>query len=329
MTLRILFTLLAVVCMCEKSPECVSHRFFKMDTITDITVVKNHYSVQTLWNSADSLLKDWEERFSVSGTKSEIRLLNERSSDTMIVSEMTAQIIKKALEYGDTLDGGFDLTILPIKELWGFGEHAKGDEPFPSASQVDSALRSVSYKNVRIHDDTVFFLSKDTRIDVGGIAKGFVLRELQRLVTARGYTDYLIAAGGDIVSGGNRPDKKPWRIGIQHPRAQDSILAAVDLDSGSIVTSGDYERFRVIDGKRYHHIFNSHTGYSCTGNQSVTIYGPDPVTVDILSTGLYCRSAADIAGFINKRPRFQCMVVDSSGVIYFSDGWKNKIELMN
>jgi thiamine biosynthesis lipoprotein len=95
------------------------------------------------------------------------------------------------------------------------------------------------------------------------------------------------------------------------------------------VTSGDYERFRIIDGKRYHHIFNSHTGYSCTGNQSVTVYGPDPVSVDILSTGLFCRDALEIIDFINMRSSFECMVIDSTGKILISEGWKDRVVLVN
>jgi thiamine biosynthesis lipoprotein len=325
----VVFAVFIVVFMCEKKPEVVKQRFFKMDTITDVTLVKkNNYSVNDIWQSIDSLLKDWEERFSVSDSNSEIRVLNERSSDTMVVSSMAAEMIRTALEYGDTLNGGFDLTILPIKELWGFGEKATGNEKLPTPEEVEKTLKYVNYKNVKIKGDTVIFMSRETRIDVGGIAKGFVLRELEKLVEKNGYENYLIVAGGDIVSGGKRPDGNPWRIGVQHPRASDSVLATVSLDSGSIVTSGDYERFRIIDGKRYHHIFNSHTGYSCTNNQSVTVYGQDPVVVDVFSTGLFCRSAEEIIDFIDKRPSFECLIVDSTGDVFISEGWKGRIELV-
>lgn len=319
---------LIALCMCEKKTETAKQRFFRMDTITDVTLVKIEHSVHEMWQSIDSLLKDWEERFSVSGINSEIRILNERLSDTMVVSPIAAEMIRTALVYGDTLNGGFDLTILPIKELWGFGEMKSGDESLPAPVDVEKTLQYVNYKNVCVKGDTVIFLSKDTKVDVGGIAKGFVLRELEMLVEKNGYTSYLIVSGGDIVSGGKRPDGAPWKIGIQHPRISDGIMATVNLDSGAIVTSGDYERFRIINGKRYHHIFNSHTGYSCTGNQSVTVYGPDPVLVDILSTGLFCRDALEIMAFIDKRPSFECMVVDSTGEILISEGWKSRIVLV-
>jgi thiamine biosynthesis lipoprotein len=300
-----------------------------MDTISEITlVVSQGKSVDRVWKAIDSLLSDWENRFSVEGKKSEITAINNRTHDTVVVSTTAAEMVAQGLAYGDTLNGSFDLTILPLKELWGFGENATGKEPLPTDSAVRETLKNVNYKNVKVYHDSIIFLSKETRIDVGGIAKGFVLRELHTLLETSGFSDYLIVAGGDIVSGGVRPDGKPWRIGIQHPRIRDSVIAVVNIDSGAIVTSGDYERFRIIDGKRYHHIFNSHTGYSCSRNQSVTIYGPDPVECDIFSTGLFCHNASEIIEFVNNRSRLEAVVVDSSGTVFISDRWKETVEMV-
>ncbi|MCX7727792.1 MAG: FAD:protein FMN transferase, partial [Chitinispirillaceae bacterium] len=141
--------------------------------------------------------------------------------------------------------------------------------------------------------------------------------------------NYLVVAGGDIVAKGNKPDGKPWLIGIRHPRKADGILATLPFTNGSIVTSGDYERFRIVNGKRYHHIFHSKTGRCCNNNQSVTIAGLDPREVDILSTGLFCLPAKDIVDYVNKRSHLECVVVDSAGTIYISDGWKSKIKIVD
>ncbi|MBN1576442.1 MAG: FAD:protein FMN transferase [Chitinispirillaceae bacterium] len=302
--------------------------FFRMDTVTDITVVlPEGDDLKPIWRSVDSLLLDWEERFSVTGEKSEVQALNRRTQQAMPVGRQLAAIIAFALRCGDTLDGGFDLTILPVKEVWGFGEQASESMPLPVDAQVDSALVCVNYKNIRLNDadDSVFFASPATRIDIGGIAKGFVLHEVARVLDARNIADYLVVAGGDVVGKGRRPDGKPWLVGIQHPRSTDSLLGTLSLDNASVVTSGDYERFRIVDGKRYHHIFNSHTGRSCLANQSVTVSGENPVEVDVLSTGLFCRSAGEIVAYINKRPGFQCLVVDSTGKIFKSSGWKGEV----
>lgn len=322
--------LLCIFCTgCKNNPELASKKIFRMDTITEITfVVKDKKEVQSCWNSIDSLLKDWEERFSVEGLGSEVRLLNERKKNTMPLSSQLKEMLQFALNYGDTLEGGFDLTVLPLKKLWGFGENSQADNSLPSEHQVRSALEKVDYRMLKIIGDSISFSSQQARIDVGGVAKGFVLREIGKLLNSYGINNYLISAGGDIIVKGKRVDGTPWRIGIQHPR-NNGVLGALELDSGSIVTSGDYERFRIINGNRYHHIFDTRTGYSSTKNQSLTICCQDPAEADVMSTGLFSRSAEEILEFINSRPRLDCLVVDSCGKVFISRGWKNRVTIID
>ena len=323
---------LVVVSRCNKVEKVEMVRFkrtfFRMYTITEVTIVQEKwYQPNSLWRSVDSLLLDWEKRFSISGEKSEIRIINERRRQSVPVGTQLSEMIAVGLQYGDSLDGGFDLTILPIKEVWGFDEGASDSMPLPSNAQIDSALAAVSYTRVRLNaaGDSILFSDETSRIDVGGIAKGFVLREVARMFDQRGVADYLIVAGGDVVGKGRRPDGRRWTIGIQHPRDQNGMIGTLTLDSGSVVTSGDYERYRIVDGKRYHHLFDSKTGQSCCANRSVTVWGMNPIVVDLLSTGLFCRPAEDVVAYINKRPGFQCLVVDSTGMIFTSRGWRGKI----
>lgn len=311
-----------------KPPTRYKQTFFRMDTISDVTLILPRGSdAGPFWRSIDSLLLDWEKRFSVTGPESEVQVLNDRNAPAMPVGPQLAEMIAFALRYGDSLCGGFDLTILPVKEVWGFGEDASDTIPLPDSASIEAALSRVAYNNVRLNarHDTVFFASPQTRIDVGGIAKGFVLHEAFDLLDSRGLSDFLVVAGGDVVAKGKRPDGNPWMVGIQHPRRSGDMIGTMTLDSGSVVTSGDYERFRIVDGKRYHHIFNSSTGQCCLANQSVTVWGMNPIEVDVLSTGLFCRPAEEIVEYINKRPRFQCLVVDSSGGTHASSGWWGEI----
>lgn len=316
---------------CARKPQKVHQSFFRMDTFTEVTIVlKNGQDQAHIWNSVDSLLLNWEKRFSVTGEHSEVRVLNERTKPQLPVSPQLGAMLRFGLRYSDTLNQGFDLTILPIKEIWGFGEEATDSMPLPDSSQVDSALQHVSHTLVTLNStaDSISFASPTTRIDVGGIAKGFVLHELSHLLDRDSLTDYIISAGGDVVVKGKRPDKTAWTIGIQHPRKQGGLLGTLALDSGAVVTSGDYERFRLINGKRYHHLFNAHNGYCCLRNQSVTIWAIDPIEADVLSTGLFCREPAAIIAYVNARPRrFECMVVDSTGKLFISSGWRDKVEL--
>ena len=320
--------MLLVVIGCRNKPFRAKQTFFRMDTVTDVTVIlENGRDVAPLWRSVDSLLLDWETRFSVTGKKSEVQRVNERGTRSVHVGELLGEMIDSSLHYGELLDGGFDLTILPVKEVWGFGEEASDDMPLPTDKAVDSARALVSYKDVHYDpiERVVTFDRPETHIDIGGIAKGFVLRETARLLDRYGVKSYLIVAGGDVVAKGKKPDGSKWRIGVQHPRKPDGMIGTLALENGSVVTSGDYERFRIVDGVRYHHLFNSATGRSCGANQSLTVAGPNPVTVDILSTGLFCRKANDVTAYIDKMSAYECLVVDSVGNVVTSSGWNGEV----
>jgi thiamine biosynthesis lipoprotein len=302
------------------------HRFFRMDTVVEITVsVPQSFNAKPLWRSVDSLLSQSENRFSITGSSSEINPLNERASNALSISQELGDMLKTGLAYGDTLGGAFDITVLPLKELWGFCEQCGDDDPLPDSNQVSAAIQYVDYRLIQVNDagDTVFFESPNTRVDVGGIAKGYVLRWLDTLLRNNGVGNFVIAAGGDIVASGRKRGNAPWTIGVQHPRNRSELIATIPLENGAIVTSGDYERFRIVNGNRYHHIFDPSAGYSCGENQSVTIRAADPVRADIMSTGLFCRTAEEILAFVNARDDIECFVVDHNGDVHLSDGWES------
>ncbi len=315
---------------CSQRPQHhVKYYFVRMDTFIQATLVqKKKKKIPRFEQIMDSILIDWQERFSQNKAGSELLPLNQRQESTVYVSEQLGEILEKALGYGDSTGGYFDITVLPLKELWGLGE-VDTIKQVPQRDMLTKILKTIGYRGVHLHrqEKKIQFDQAATRVDIGGIAKGFVLREIGRRLDQEGVQNYLVEAGGDIVSMGERGDGRPWLIGIRHPRKPEGLLAILDLDSGAIVTSGDYERFWFTpEGRRVHHIFNPFTGYSCIRNQSVTIWGADPVELDIFSTGLFCREPEDILDFINARPRLQCMVIDSSGKRYVSEGWGKKIQ---
>ena len=313
------------------SPRHVKRTFMRMDTVEDITLVRHAHSdsdIELTWAAIDSFFVNWEARFSQTTAKSEVLAVNQRTASTVSVSRDLANILYDARRYGDTLNGTLDFTILPIKELWGFGEKG-GTEHVPPQDSILTALKNVDCRKVTVDtvDRTIRFSSPGTRIDVGGVAKGLIFKKIGALLESRGFDDYLIVEGGDIYAHGRRGDKQPWRIGVRHPRKPEALLAEFSLDSGALVTSGDYERFFMAEGKRYCHIFDPATGMSCVKNQSLTMWAMDPVELDMLSTGLFCWDHDSILAFVARRPRLQCLVVDSSGKISMSPGWKDKIHL--
>ncbi len=340
MDMKYLLIIIILLVSCQKDIDIKEkHTFYRMNTIIDITLVvsqrnKNAEKIEDTWKKIDSLLSDWEVRFSQTHPESEVLKINRDTTATRRVSSVLSEMIDICLRFGDTLNGSFDLTVLPVKKLWGFGEQDTthdSDKVAPTYDTIQKALQRVDYRalSVDIDKKEVTFKDPQTVIDVGGVAKGYALYELGKLLDRMEYTDYLIVAGGDILGRGKRPDGNSWKVAIKHPRKSTKLLGAFRLDSGSVVTSGDYERFWTRDGKRYHHIFNTKTGYCCTRNQSLTVWGMDPITVDVLSTGLFGLPKDSIFAFIENRPSLECALVDSSGSVFISEGWRGKVEIFD
>lgn len=331
--------LCSVSCISQQQslPATAARTYDRMDTFTTVTlVVESGRGVRIIDSAAalhaldgiDTILARWEEHFSQTGERSEVRLLNERRLGSKPLSPELVHMAALGQAYGDTTGGMFDITILPVKEGWGFGEKSSHLR-IPDQSELDSLVALVGYDRFVVDTiaRSITFRDEFVRMDVGGLAKGMALRDMGQFLDNLGIRSYLVVAGGDIICRGRRSPGRPWRIGIQHPRLPGRLLGTLPLENGSVVTSGDYERFYEQDGVRYHHIFNPETGRSCRGNRSVTIHAPDPVEADILSTGLYCLSAREIVAFVEARPRLDCVVVDSLGAVFVSRGWKQVVEL--
>lgn len=313
-------------------PYLEKRTLYGMDTVVNVTLVvdsdvasdeeKAKKYVDETWLELQKLLDNWGERFSQTHQKSEMKALNSSKEPVQKVSDDLFDMLQIAQKWGDTISGKFDITTLPIKNLWGMGEKSRR-KYIPSQKEIDSVLSHVDYKKIALlkSDRAVKILDTSLVIDIGGIAKGYFLKKAGILLEKRGFKNYLIVAGGDILAKGVKPENKQWHIAVKHPRKK-GFITTMPLAKGSIVTSGDYERYFIRDGKRYHHIFDPQTGYPSTKNQSVTIWGPDPVTVDVLSTGLFCFSADSAIAFIDGLMEYESLIVDSMGGVHLSQGWK-------
>lgn len=312
----------------RQAPYNAKKHFFHLAAAIEVTVVidRQETALFPLWNSIDSLLAFWDEHYSQTNPRSDVRSLNARTSPAVAVPQQLGRMMADAIAWGDTTCGMFDLTILPVKELWGLGEGLTSLHRRPTDEALAAAVRTVDYRRIQIsrNRDTAYLARPGVTIDAGGFAKGYALIETGKLLNSRGYRNYLIASG-DIVGRGKRCDGKPWCIGIQHPRAE-KLIATMLFDTGAVFTSGDYENFWMDGNRRIHHIFNPRTGRSCTANQSVTIRSPSAIEAKYLSTGLFCLPADSICSFVERRG-LDCVVVDSAGNVHISRGWKNRVAL--
>ncbi|MFH1287285.1 MAG: FAD:protein FMN transferase [bacterium] len=254
-----------------------------------------------------------------------ISKINKNSGNWVDVSEEVINLIGQAIKFSVLTDGAFDITIGPVVNLWGFGAAKK--HYIPSDKEISDNLFLVDYKNVEIdREKNKIRIKNGTRIDMGGIAKGYAVDCVVKIFKEIGIKNALINAGGNIFVMGKRKRAKPFKIGIQHPREEKEIIAALKIFDAATATSGDYEKYFVENGKRYHHIFNPKTGRPANLCQSVTIIAKDAVISDILSTGIFVMGPETGIKLVESLPEVECFIVDESGSIIKSKGFDKYVK---
>ena len=176
------------------------------------------------------------------------------------------ELLKRSIVYSQKTEGTFDITWRGMGGLWRF------DDAFqvPTREAVETARKRIGYRKIAIDGNRVS-LPAGMSIGLGGIAKGYAVDRASQVLRKAGFANTLVDGGGDVVVSGSR-NGQPWRLGIQDPRAErGNLIGVVSLTGGAIVTSGDYERFRIVNGVRYHHIIDPRTGWPADGAASVTI----------------------------------------------------------
>lgn len=225
----------------------------------------------------DSLMSIWK-----SGT--ELSRLN--SAGAMRLSQPTLRCVEIALTAARETGGAFDPTVGPLVHAWGFDS----DDPHtPDPESLELAKGLVSWQNVRIEGDSVI-LGPGQRLDLGGVAKGFALDLAAAKLLELGCESFLVEIGGDMLCYGQKGNQ-PWIIGIRDPANPSGIIGTMSIRGGkgaAICTSGDYERFVEIDGKRYSHIMDPRNGEPARGVVSVTLIGDRGAALaDAMATGLF------------------------------------------
>jgi thiamine biosynthesis lipoprotein len=237
------------------------------------------------------------------------------------VNEETFQILKRARDYSEKLNGLFDVTIGALTDRWGFSDNDNKEITIPSDSELAVLLPLVNYQFLELnsHDTTAYLEKAGMKIDLGGIAKGYAIDRGVFVLRKNGINQFFLNAGGDIYTSGKKDGVEKWRVGIKHPRKLDQLIARFKLSDYAVATSGDYERFVMIDGKRYHHIIDPRNGFPSTQCQSVTVLAPSAEEADALATYLF------VLGFdhLKDNPQFELpyFIVEGSGGIHYSNSF--------
>ncbi|MEK7868288.1 MAG: FAD:protein FMN transferase [Candidatus Omnitrophota bacterium] len=228
-----------------------------------------------------------EHVFSKFNEDSEVSKINKLAGmEKVKVTREVFDLTERSIYYSRISDGAFDITVAPLMEIWGF---VRKHNSVPDKEVVENVLKYVGYKNVELDSKelSLRFLNKGVKLDFGGIAKGYAVDRAKDVLVSNGIKNGLVNLGGNIFALGNAPGKKNWKIGVQDPRKRGKLLYSFELNDRAISTSGNYERFFEIGGKRYSHIINPLTGEPCQGIISVTVALDSAEGADALSTAIF------------------------------------------
>jgi thiamine biosynthesis lipoprotein len=247
---------------------------------------------------------------------SETSAINAAAGDHPVtVSNELFELIRRSLKVSELTGGAFDITWFSVGRLWDMKAAKK-----PAAEAIAAALEDTGYRHLVLDPKkhSVFLDRAGTKIGFGAIGKGYAANRAARVLREAGATGGIVNASGDLCAFGKREDGSPWRIGIADPFHKDEAFAYVDLSELAIVTSGDYERYVEIDGKRYSHILDPRTGYPVEELRSVTIICPDAELADALATGVTVLGVERGLALVNRLKNVHAFLVDRDGKLHQS-----------
>lgn len=228
------------------------------------------------------------------------------------------ELIRRSIKISSLTQGAFDITYGSIdKRLWNFDREMKS---LPDAATAKQMVRLINYRNIILneHDCTVFLKEKGMRIGFGGIGKGYAAEKAKELLKQMGVRSGIVNAAGDLTTWGYQPDGKPWTIGIANPENAMSLFSYLNITDMAVATSGNYEKFVVIDGKKYSHTINPKTGLPVHGIKSVSIICPNAEVADAMATPVTIMGVEAGLYMINQMKHIACVIIDDNNNLYTS-----------
>lgn len=268
------------------------------------------------------------DRMNLYDASSELARVNAAAGGAPVeVSEELLDVIEKSLTVSRETGGAFDATIGSVEAVWGDIQREGGGR-LPADQALRDALDRVGHERVRVDRKakTVFLETAGMRLDLGGIAKGYIADRAMAWLNSGGIRDALVNAGGDIrVSGGT--ESPPWRVGLQDPLDRGRLLGFFSLERGAVVTSGNYERYFEKGGERFAHILDPGTGRPVKGLLSVTVLAGESFLADALATAVMVRGRGDGIGLLSRFPGVRGVLVDEEGTIWVEESLKDVLEM--
>ncbi len=252
--------------------------------------------------------------------ESETSLVNRYAGMSPVkVSRETFDIIERSLRISRLTQGAFDISYGSIdKRLWNFDTNMKS---LPDKATAQKMVRLINYRNIILDDEncTVFLKEKGMRIGFGGIGKGYAAERARYVMKTLGVESGIVNASGDLTTWGLQPNGKPWTIGIANPNSSHELFSYLDVTNMAVATSGNYEKFAMINGKKYSHTIDPRTGLPVSGIKSVTIITLNAEIADAMATPVMIMGIKTGLNLINQMKDIEAIMIDDNNTVYASD----------
>ncbi len=251
--------------------------------------------------------------------ESETSLINENAGVVPVeVSRETYHLIERSIRISELTQGAFDLTYGSVdKRLWNFDTNM---ESLPDKQTARRMVRLINYRNIILDNEnsTVFLKERGMRIGFGGIGKGYAAERAKYVMKEMGADSGIVNASGDLAVWGYQPNGKPWTIGIVNPNTAGQVFSHLNITNMAIATSGNYEKFIMVGGKKYSHTIDPRTGLPVTGIKSVTIITPNAEMSDAMATPVMIMGIGAGMDMINQIKNMEAILVDDNDTVYAS-----------
>lgn len=227
-------------------------------------------------------------------------------------------LVQRSLKISALTQGAFDITYGSIdKRFWNFDVNMT---ELPDRDTARQSVRKINWKNVLLDETnhSIFLKEAGMRIGFGGIGKGYAADRAKLVLQQRGVTAGVVNASGDLVTWGMQADGKPWTVGIASPGQRNLPFSYLNISNMAIATSGNYEKYAVVDGKKYSHTIDPRTGFPVTGIQSVTVISPSAELADALATPVMVMGCQVGLDLINQMRGIACVIIDDQNRLYTS-----------
>ncbi len=315
----------------NKRVNTYSKTMYYLGTVNEVTIYtkSSEAKANEILSHCEDIVKDIDNKMNPSTISSDIYKINQNAGKEPVkVSKDTFNVIKASLHYSEVSNDSFDATIGALVQLWNIGnEKAK----VPTQEEVNALLPSVDYKNIILDEknSTVMLKNPETKIDLGGIAKGYAADKVVQYLEGQKIEGAIVNLGGNIYTLGTKDGKTKFNIGIQDPtKPRGNAIGSITTTNNSVVTSGIYERYIEKDGKIYHHILSPKTGYPVENNlSSVTIISDNSMNCDALSTTAFSLGLEKGLKLIESTPNTEAIFITKDKQIYTTPGLKDSFKL--